>query len=883
MHIGGSLILLSDVAIWSLCVTCISFKSFASEQPFHTQMFSLARTPRRLPLHGFSLRRFYSLVLTIIAVLSASRSDQGSENQTLEMGMAGMSLVSGYSSGPERKETASTLESSSPRDDVVTDHRQQLQPPPQSVEAYSGGAPMSPSSERVNAKGMSRPPGITGAALPSPIGKPGHSKNTSATSPLLTLTPNSSVDGNSDWHSLGTRQSSPFQGSDAPSLPFLHAEHRRGGHGDDFGSFDLNDGDNDGLLGLEALRDRANSAASGPVPIISNSPPPIARGHFSAHSLGAPPLDMDKPRTVRDRPPLSHSYQEGSGMGMGGFSVSSNRSVGSVSVGSANENNVSVDSSDYRGFGAIGRPELRQGAAEFDMNRRRAASSDNYQNPYAYGGNGVAVAGDPMGKFGSLPTLGSHLQQQRQPDMSDLQKPRHVRSISQPMPNGGAQQIPPGMDARFYQSVIQQEGHSYSGESRFKPHGSASHPTLSSSFEAAQYSQKRVSMPNLGSQVVYGQQGYPTLQRRDALDFQMSPGSVPDEIRSYSGISPAQSPMQNFYGSHSRQPSDAGSALLSSSPRSMASMGSVHRAHSVGSMHHRHLSGSSTGDEDLTHPLVGEHIDVPADHGDMFMSNQYAVSPSLPLGMARSSSHGGMPMDALPPQYIEASHQLPPTAGASLPMPKVVYSVKFKRTQRNFVLGPRISRDLKVGTYVKVEADRGEDLGIVIGKAPADKYNFSRSSFTAGLGPSPGIGGGAADLKRIIRLATHDEVSLLSMKRDEEEELLKICRSKVRQRGLPMNVVDAEYQFDRHKLTFFFEAEGRVDFRELVRDLFSMYKTRIWMQQLDKNTATRSPAIVAPHPSSLQMDYGTPIIAPVSEFADSIVLSGMSAGDARSH
>jgi hypothetical protein len=49
-----------------------------------------------------------------------------------------------------------------------------------------------------------------------------------------------------------------------------------------------------------------------------------------------------------------------------------------------------------------------------------------------------------------------------------------------------------------------------------------------------------------------------------------------------------------------------------------------------------------------------------------------------------------------------------------------------------------------------------------------------------------------------------------------------------------MHVIDAEYQFDRHKLTFFFEAEGRIDFRELVRDLFSIYKTRIWMQQLDK-------------------------------------------------
>ena len=65
--------------------------------------------------------------------------------------------------------------------------------------------------------------------------------------------------------------------------------------------------------------------------------------------------------------------------------------------------------------------------------------------------------------------------------------------------------------------------------------------------------------------------------------------------------------------------------------------------------------------------------------------------------------------------------------------------------------------------------------------------------------------------------------------------MLRICRSKVKQRNLPMTVVDAEYQFDRHKLTFFFEADRRIDFRELVRDLFSVYKTRIWLQQMEGN------------------------------------------------
>jgi hypothetical protein len=160
--------------------------------------------------------------------------------------------------------------------------------------------------------------------------------------------------------------------------------------------------------------------------------------------------------------------------------------------------------------------------------------------------------------------------------------------------------------------------------------------------------------------------------------------------------------------------------------------------------------------------------------------------------------------------------------------PRTVYTVKFKRSQKNFFLSDHIKGDIKIGSYVKVEADRGEDLGIVLSRIPIEKFNPG-----ARLN-SPNMGIPDLQLKRISRLASDQEISLLILKEEEEDELLKICRSKTLQRGLPMNVVDAEYQFDRHKLTFFFEASCRVDFRELVRDLFSIYKTRIWMQQIDK-------------------------------------------------
>jgi hypothetical protein len=181
--------------------------------------------------------------------------------------------------------------------------------------------------------------------------------------------------------------------------------------------------------------------------------------------------------------------------------------------------------------------------------------------------------------------------------------------------------------------------------------------------------------------------------------------------------------------------------------------------------------------------------------------------------------------------------------GLSKSGPMMIYSVKFKRSQKNFVLGQRITREVKIGCYVKVEADRGEDLGIVMGIIPSEKFiasNRHRSvtevnSASGDLAFPTQASTNIGDMKRIMRVATHDEISLLEVKRDEEEELLKICSTKVRQRGLQMSVVDAEYQFDRNKLTFFFQAEGRIDFRELVRDLFSMYKTRIWMEQIDKN------------------------------------------------
>ncbi|KAJ2590330.1 hypothetical protein H4R99_007142, partial [Coemansia sp. RSA 1722] len=185
------------------------------------------------------------------------------------------------------------------------------------------------------------------------------------------------------------------------------------------------------------------------------------------------------------------------------------------------------------------------------------------------------------------------------------------------------------------------------------------------------------------------------------------------------------------------------------------------------------------------------------------------------------------------------------------------------------------------GTHVLVEADRGVDLGVIKEELLSFDAIISFSNTLAESG-SGGCANGANDqtgsegrrsvapadtdgcwsqplamanthtsenaedhqsasassstkdvyVKRIFRVADQREVAdLMSNKVFDEQKALSMCQSKVQQRKLSMCVVDAEFQFDRRKLTFYFTAGRRVDFRELVRELFKHFKTRIWMCQ----------------------------------------------------
>jgi cell fate regulator YaaT (PSP1 superfamily) len=130
--------------------------------------------------------------------------------------------------------------------------------------------------------------------------------------------------------------------------------------------------------------------------------------------------------------------------------------------------------------------------------------------------------------------------------------------------------------------------------------------------------------------------------------------------------------------------------------------------------------------------------------------------------------------------------------------------------------------DLSVGTHVIVEADRGEDLGEVLALGEVAERKCSSS------------GGCSTPLPehRVLRLAEDHEVAQIPGLRRDEEEARKETRKQVEIFKLKMKVTEAEWQFDRRKLTIYFTAERRVDFRALVRELARIFRTRIELRQI---------------------------------------------------
>ena len=94
-------------------------------------------------------------------------------------------------------------------------------------------------------------------------------------------------------------------------------------------------------------------------------------------------------------------------------------------------------------------------------------------------------------------------------------------------------------------------------------------------------------------------------------------------------------------------------------------------------------------------------------------------------------------------------------------------------------------------------------------------------------------------LKKVLRIANENDIEVLEENKEKEKEAFKICENKIKAHGLEMKLVDVEYTFDRSKVLFYFTADGRVDFRELVKDLASTFKTRIELRQIGVRDESR--------------------------------------------
>ncbi len=152
---------------------------------------------------------------------------------------------------------------------------------------------------------------------------------------------------------------------------------------------------------------------------------------------------------------------------------------------------------------------------------------------------------------------------------------------------------------------------------------------------------------------------------------------------------------------------------------------------------------------------------------------------------------------------------------------KTIAGIRFRTGGKVYFFDPG-EHDLKRGGHVIVETARGVEYGTVVG----DVRQIEDDKFTQPLKP-------------IIRIATPEDDAIDEENREKEKLAIPIAKERIRARGLDMKLIDVEYTFDRNKVVFYFTADGRVDFRELVKDLASQFRTRIELRQIGVRDATK--------------------------------------------
>lgn len=153
-------------------------------------------------------------------------------------------------------------------------------------------------------------------------------------------------------------------------------------------------------------------------------------------------------------------------------------------------------------------------------------------------------------------------------------------------------------------------------------------------------------------------------------------------------------------------------------------------------------------------------------------------------------------------------------------MTKVI-GVRFRKAGKIYYFDPA-QKEIKMGDNVIVETARGIEYGkVVLGIKEVEEEKVIQP------------------LKSVIRIATPSDDEIETRNREKEKEAFRICVEKIAKHGLEMKLIDAEYTFDNNKVLFYFTADGRIDFRELVKDLASVFKTRIELRQIGVRDETK--------------------------------------------
>jgi len=150
-----------------------------------------------------------------------------------------------------------------------------------------------------------------------------------------------------------------------------------------------------------------------------------------------------------------------------------------------------------------------------------------------------------------------------------------------------------------------------------------------------------------------------------------------------------------------------------------------------------------------------------------------------------------------------------------------VVGVRFRQAGKVYYFDPK-DYEITKGMHVIVETARGIEYGTVIlppTGVPDDEIS--------------------QPLKSVLRIATPEDDEVEEHNREKERDAYRICQEKIEKHGLEMKLVAAEYTFDNNKLLFYFTADGRIDFRELVKDLASVFRTRIELRQIGVRDETK--------------------------------------------